>query len=92
MARAVTEHQPEAMYGDRILMQIVGAPRTLGLARFGFLDSVRVVAKKGGINDWAAYCGAASESADAIAAHGDKLMRDEAAPLFPLLVATRYRP
>lgn len=54
---------------------------------------LRVVAKEGHVNDWAAYCHYADEhDAESVARHGDKLFLDEAVVVFPFLVAARYRP
>lgn len=52
---------------------------------------LRVVATEGGIDDWAAYAHFDSYSAEWVAAHGNKLPVEDAAALFPLFDAKRYR-
>jgi hypothetical protein len=51
----------------------------------------RAVAVSGGVDDWAAYVGPASDSNDEIGASGMKLTGDDACMLFPVLNPTRYR-
>ncbi|MCI0371243.1 MAG: hypothetical protein L0214_07640 [candidate division NC10 bacterium] len=52
---------------------------------------VRVVAVKGTVDDWAAYVAPAYFTAETVIENGMKLSEDEAARIFPVLNAARYR-
>ena len=52
----------------------------------------RVIAVKGGAEDWAAYAGPENWLATDVLEHGMKLSLDVATGIFPLLDAKRYRP
>lgn len=51
----------------------------------------RIVAVEGNIQDWAAYEGLNTMDPEYIAAHGDKLIRERAVKLFPILNPKHYR-
>ena len=52
---------------------------------------LRVVAKEGAIDDWAAYAHLDKYGPEAVAEHGQKLFPDDAAEIFPLFDPKRYR-
>jgi hypothetical protein len=58
---------------------------------------VLVVARKGRVNDWAAYIGAVpgqnhDREEEEVARHGRKLLREEAMVFFPQFDPAKYRP
>jgi hypothetical protein len=52
---------------------------------------LRVVAVRGDVDDWAAYAGPASWPEQQVREHGNKLLQEDAARIFPILKADRYR-
>ncbi len=52
---------------------------------------IRVVAKEGTVDDWAAYAGSIAWEPEWIVQHGLKLREKEAVALFPLLNPAQYR-
>lgn len=53
---------------------------------------LRVVAKEGRADDWAAYAGGILVPVEEIVGYGLKLQRETAARIFPMLRAEHYRP
>jgi len=84
----------EPSHATRIMVVVEGCGFDLGLVHMEcFVPGarLRVVAVRGDANDWAAYAGPASWSEQMIREHGNKLLESDAARLFPILRADRYR-
>jgi len=54
--------------------------------------TLRVVAKEGAVDDWAAYADQDKYPPEYVVAHGMKLFSESAAAIFPLFDPKRYRP